>query len=138
MFHVRRIILGMASVALVAAAGCATTSTSQDNLSSSANQLATNARVFAKNTSDAPGPGPSDGSYARDVQQLADDAQNFSQAASGRSATDSDVRSAFDQLSRSFAVVRNDMDGIDGSEWIKQNWHVLAQAYNNVAREMGS
>jgi hypothetical protein len=136
MLHLRRITLGIASLALVAAAGCATTS--QDNLTSSANQLANNARVFARNTSDVPGPAPSDSSYARDAQQLADDAQTFSQAASGKSANDSDVRAAFDQLSRSYAAVRDDMNGINGSQWIKENWRVLTQAYNNVAREFGA
>ncbi len=138
MFYPRRIALGIASLALVAAAGCATTSTSQDDLTSSANQLANNARLFARNTSDAPGPAPSNTSYSRDAQQLADDAQTFSQTASGKSPDDSDVRAAFDQLSHSYATLRDDMNGIEGSEWIKQNWRVLTQAYNNVARQFGA
>jgi len=143
MFIVRRsTVFALVSVALAVMSGCATTSHSsptaaadRGNLSTAADRLAANTNMFAQATDNAPGLGPSgDASYARDAHSLADQAQDFRRAAASN-AEQGDLKAQFDELSRTYQTVKQEVDHSD-SQWTKNNWRSVSAAYAELANQI--
>ena len=143
MFIVRRsTVIALASVTLVLMAGCATTSRSsttaaadRGSLSSAADRLAANTNTFAQATDNAPGLGRAgDNSATRDARSLADQAQDFRRAAASN-ADQQDLKAAFDELSRTYQTVKEEVDHSD-SQWTKNNWRSVSAAYADLANQI--
>ena len=115
-------ILGLALLL----AGCATTGGS---LSSSADKLARNADTLARSADD-------DSRYSRDARELADEAGDFHKLLSDRRADDRDVKTAFNELSRDYHALRDEVDRDDSRE-TRLDFRGVTEAYLDVEREMG-
>jgi hypothetical protein len=115
-----------------ALAGCATT---HGNLSSSADRLARNADELARNaTGDSMDGYPS--GYSQDARRLADEASDFRRTLSDSRADDRDVRGAFNDLSRDYHALRDNIDRSNSRE-AQADFHSVTEAYLDVEREMG-
>jgi chromosome segregation ATPase len=103
--------------------GCATTS---GGLSSSADRLERNAETLARNADD---------DYSRDARELADQAQDFRQAVQDRRADDRDIRGEFEELSRDYHALRDEIDRSDSRE-AQMDFRAVTEAYLDIEREM--
>jgi hypothetical protein len=116
----------MASSALMAVlAGCATT---HGNLSTSAQRLERSADLLAR---DARGDG-----YAREADELADQAKDFRSTVLDRRADDEEVRDAFEVLSRDYHALRDEVDRSDDRDAVA-DLRPVTEAYLDIEREMG-
>lgn len=119
------------SMAMLALFGCAT---GRSSLTNSAASLDRNADTLARRVSDEPASDTTSG-YVRDVRALADDAHAFRRASEDRG-SDSDVRAAFDRVSRDYHAVRDDVDRSD-SRMARDDLQPVTQSYLDVERDMG-
>ena len=122
----------VASIAMLTLLGCATP---RSSLSTSAERLERSTDSLARTVSDESARDASR-SYARDAQALADDARSLRRVAEERGARDSDVRAAFDRVSRSYHEVRDDVDRSDDRA-AREDLRSVTQSYLDVERDMG-
>jgi len=130
---VRTLALATAVAALLGLGGCVST---RGNLSSSADRLAENTHALAHEAEDLPAGADYPASYPRDARQLADDAHEFRNTAMDRSATDADVKAAFQRVSRSYLLVRDEVEHSDSRE-ARDDLRPVTTAYLDVEREIG-
>jgi hypothetical protein len=118
--------------------GCATT---HGNLSSSAERLERNADALARDTRgydtrgyDSPSGYPA--GYTNDARELADEAHDFRRTVADSRADRRDVDSAFQQLSRRYHAVRDEVDRSNSRE-AERDLRPVTEAYLDVERAMG-
>ena len=124
----KRIGLGIAAVAAIGLAGCATTS---GNLTSSAERLERNAVELQR---DARDDGASNG-YYRDAQQFADEASDFRRTLADRHDDRDDVRDAFRDLSDRYHALRDEVERSRDRD-AEVDFKPVTEAYLDVEREM--
>jgi hypothetical protein len=129
----RMITAGMAVSALLGFAGCVDT---RGSLTGSADRLEHNANMLARDAGDERTSSDYPRRFARDAHELADDAHEFRNRAEDRQATDADVKTAFERVSRSYHVVRDDVDRSD-SRAARDDLKPVTDAYLDVERAMG-
>jgi len=129
----RTIALAAAVGALLGLGGCVAT---RGNLSTSADRLDQNTRALAHAAEDLPAGADYPASYPRDARQLADDAHEFRNTTEDRSATDADVQAAFKRVSRSYLLVRDEVEHSD-SRVARDDLRPVTTAYLDVEREIG-
>jgi hypothetical protein len=122
------------SILAVALAGCA--STPHGGLDYSANRLDSNAQAFAQDASEAPRGYDENTSYTEDAQDFADRAHEFRRTVEDPSADKRDVRASFDDLSRSYHALRDDVQRSD-SDYARRDLAPVTQAYLDVEDDMG-
>jgi hypothetical protein len=120
----------LASCLLFGLSACVTTTRS--NMATSADRLEHNAAMLADDARSTDY--PSD--YVHDVHLLADDARNFRNTVEDHSSTDSDVRVAFERLSRGYHAVRDEVDHSD-SRRARDDLRPVTDSYLDIEREMG-
>src|SRR5262249_17767132 len=122
-------------LALALVTGCAMTGR-HDDLTSSADTLASKAHAFAQTTDNAPGQGPAaDSTYARDVHSLADQPEDFRRVVASKHAGDIGVKAAFDTLSQTYLMVNGEVDR-SHSEWTQQSWRAVHAAFADLQHQM--
>jgi len=119
-------------LALLALGGCATTShgdlvRSSANLERSANELARDDRW---------GRDLSGESYAREANELADEAHDFRRTLEDRNSNRRDVDAAFGSLSDAYHALRSDVERAD-SRQAQLDFKPVTEAYLDVERGMG-
>lgn len=124
-----------ASMMAMALTGCATT---HGGLDTSADRLDRNAQVFAQDSDEAPRGYTENTGYTADARDFADRAHEFHRAVAGedRDADDRDVKDAFDELSRSYHALRDDVER-SGDREARRDLHPVTQAYLDVEDSMG-
>ena len=116
--------LGITLTALMLTlAGCVTT---RSSLTSSAERLDHSTDNFARTWN----------GYSRDVEMMADDAHAFRRTSEDRDATDADVRAAFERVSHSYLLVRDEVDRSDNTT-AREDLRPVTSAYLDVERDMG-
>jgi hypothetical protein len=130
MVAVRTLAVLAASSFLAMLAGCATT---HGSLTSSAERLERNSDVLARNARD-----DSYGysGYSRDARQLADQAHDFRRTLNDRRADERDIRGAFEDLSRGYHSLRDEVDRANNRE-ADLDLRPVTEAYLDVERAMG-
>lgn len=123
-----------ASLMAVALAGCATTR--HGGLYSSADRLDRNAQALAQDSEEAPRGYASNTSYTQDARDFADRAHEFRRTVEDRGARDGDVKASFDELSRSYHALRDDVER-SGDTVAKRDMQPVTQAYLDVEDDMG-
>ena len=128
-----------ASLMLMALAGCATTH--HGGLDSSADRLDRNAQAFAEGSREAPRGYSENTSYTEDARDFADRAHEFHRTVEGRDegdgdVSDRDVKTAFDELSRSYHALRDDVER-SGNADTRRDMQPVTQAYLDVEDNMG-
>ncbi len=124
-----RIVGIAAAVAMMAVlAGCATT---QSSLRSSADRLERNADALAR---DARGYDSTD--YSRDALQLADEAHDFRRVVNDSRSDRRDVDAAFQELSRKYHDLRDEVDRSTSRE-AQVDFRPVTEAYLDVERGVG-
>lgn len=129
MNNIKAIATGL-TIMVLGVAGCATTGRGQ--LATSAERLDHSAYAFARTVTDET---PSD-HYVRDVQALSEDAHALRRATEQSDATDADVAVAFRQVSRSYLLVRDDVERVDTTA-AREDLRPVTHDYLNVERDMG-
>lgn len=132
MRDVKTMVMALAATAMLALVGCATT---RSSLTNSTERLDRDTESLSRTVSNEPANENSSG-YSRDVQALADDSHALRRASEERRASDSDVRAAFDRVSRSYHAVRDDVDRSD-SRTAREDLRPVTQSYLDVERDMG-
>lgn len=122
-----RCVAGAAAGVLILLTGCATTGGS---LSSSAERLERGAQQMARNSRAA-----SMESFSRDAGQLADEARDFRQTVHSQRADDRDVRRAFDDLSRDYHALRDEVDRSNSRE-ARADFARVTDAYLDIERQI--
>jgi hypothetical protein len=122
--------VALASCLLIGLSGCVTTTRS--NMATSADRLEHDTRALAYDARSTDY--PSD--YVHDVHALAEDARDFRHTVEDHSATDGDIRVAFERLSRSYHVVRDEVDHSD-SRTARSDLRPVTDSYLDIEREMG-
>jgi hypothetical protein len=120
------------SVAAILAAlglfGCATTSGnlthSAERLERSADALRDDARHDTVSSS-----------FARDAQELADEARDFRRVVDDRHASDRDVQEAFEDLSKRYHALRDQVERTHDRD-AERDFQPVTDAYLDVEREM--
>ena len=130
MVVMRGVIAAVASCLLCGLAACVTTPRS--NLSNSADRLEHDANALARDTRAADYPA----GYVHDAHVLADDAREFRDTVGDRRATDTDVKVAFERLSRSYHAVRDEVDHSD-SRTARADLRPVTDSYLDIERDMG-
>jgi hypothetical protein len=133
MAGVRKTTSAMLALVLVALAGCATT---HGNLAGSADRLERNADALARDSRDTQQDFGTTNSYSRDARQLADQTRDFREALADRNADDRDVKAAFERVSHSYHVLRDDVER-GGSHEAQVDLRSVTEAYLDMEREMG-
>src|SRR5262245_4186446 len=110
--------------------GCATSS--HGNLARSADRLEDNTAALARHD----GGRYSSGSYSREADRLAEEAHDFNMAVRDSRADRRDLNAAFEDLSRSYHALRDDVDRSDSRE-AQLDLKPVTEAYLDVEREMG-
>jgi hypothetical protein len=136
MFAARTIMLATAAALLLAVGACVDT---RSSLTGSTLQLQHNADLLAEDAANLP-PGPDEEypvavNYARDAHELALNARDLRHAVE-EGASDTDIRVAFDRLSRSFHAVRDEVDH-SASDRAHADLRPVALAYHDVAHDLG-
>jgi hypothetical protein len=126
MLKVKLIAATLAGSALLTFAGCATT---HGSLRSSADRLERNAAELARDTRDS--------SAASDARQLADQAHDFRRTVEDRRADDRDIQIAFEELSRDYHALRDEVDDSDSRE-DEIDLRPVTEAYLDIEREMNA
>lgn len=122
-------VIGFSTLA-AAIVGCATT---HGNLSSSAERLERSSYALARDTR---GPDFGGSGYESDARRLADESHDFRRVLLDRRADERDVESAFNDVSRSYHALRDEVDRSD-SQRARANLKPVTEAYLDVEREMG-
>lgn len=128
-----------ASLMAVALAGCATTR--HGGLDSSAGRLDRNAQAFAQDSEEAPRGYSENTSYTEDARDFADRAHEFRRTVEDRDqsegdVSDRDVRASFDELSRSYHSLRDEVER-SGDPDARRDMQPVTQAYLDVEDNMG-
>jgi len=121
----------------IALAGCATTR--HGGLDSSAARLDRNAQDFAQDSTEAPRGYDENTTYTEDARDFADRAHEFHRTVEDREEGDSgdrDVKTAFDELSRSYHALRDDVERA-GNPDARRDMRPVTQAYLDVEDNMG-
>lgn len=124
-----------ASLMAVALAGCATTR--HGGLDSSADRLDRNAQTFVQDSEEAPRGYSENTGYTEDARDFADRAHEFNRTVEDHGADDRDVKASFDELSRSYHALRDDVER-SGDERARRDMHPVTQAYLDVEDNMGA
>jgi outer membrane murein-binding lipoprotein Lpp len=120
-----------ASLLFILIAGCATM---QGSLASSADKLERNADVLARDARmDSSGGYSRD--YSSDARQLAEQAHDFRQTVDDRRSDERDVHRAFEELSRDYHALRDEIDRTD-SRAAQADFRPVTEAYLDIEREM--
>lgn len=122
-----------ASLMAVALAGCATT---HGGLNSSADRLDRNAQAFAQDAQEAPRGYDENSSYTREAQDFADRAHEFRRTVEERGTDRRDLGASFDDLSRSYHSLRDDVER-SGNRQARRDLQPVTQAYLDVEDNMG-
>jgi hypothetical protein len=127
------VILTMAGLGLTLCA-CVTT---HESLASSADRLERASLTLAQDAREAP---PSadyvSASYSREARALADRAHEFRETVEDPQAGDRDVRASFEQLSRRYHDLRDEIARSEGRR-AEADLRQVTEAYLDVEREMG-
>ncbi len=123
-----------ASLMAVALAGCATTR--HGGLDRSADRLDRNAQAFAQDAQEAPRGYSENTGYTEDARDFADRAHEFRRTVEDHGADDRDVRASFDELSRSYHSLRDDVER-NGDEEARRDMQPVTQAYLDVEDDIG-
>jgi hypothetical protein len=119
------------SAALLGLAGCASTrgnvNNAADNLEYTSNTLARDAQADAARTDHAP-------LYERDARALAADARELRGAVDERGG-DADVRAAFDQVSRSYHAVRDEVAD-SGDLQAQRDFAAVTDSYRHLEHDL--
>jgi hypothetical protein len=115
----------------MALSGCATT---HGGLYSSADRLDRSAQAFAQDAEEAPHGYAENTGYTEDAQDFAVQAHEFRRTVENRGADD--VRASFDELSRSYHALRDDVER-SGSRDASIDLHPVTEAYLDVEDNMG-
>src|SRR5687767_1183215 len=115
-------VMGLSS--FLAFAGCVTL---HGSLSSSTDRLERNTEALARNA---------DGDYSQDARAWADEGQDFRQTVEDRRADDRDIRRAFEEVSRDYHALRDEVDRSD-SRMAEADFRAVTEAYLDIEREMG-
>ena len=130
MLDSRTLKFALAAGTLVLLSACVTT---RVDLTSSADRLERNAHAMAQDVrADADYPS----GFSRDAHALADDARDFRHAVEDHGANDSDVRHAFERVSKSYHAVRDDADRSD-SRTAREDLRPVTDAYLDLEKAMG-
>ena len=108
----------------LAMAGCATTNT---GLSSSAQRLERSTEVMARNADD--------NGVRKDARSLYEETRDFRQTLADSRADRKDVRDAFDDLSRSYHALRDEVEGSRDRE-TERDFDSVTSAYLDIEREI--
>jgi hypothetical protein len=130
MAKMRSGLLMFATVGLMALGGCATTG---GNLTSSAKRLERSAYALHE---EAREDGARSG-FRRDARELAEEAREFRRTVEDRRSSDEDVRDAFNDVSRRYHAMRDEVDRSDGRE-AEREFAPVTEAYLDLEREMRS
>lgn len=122
-----------AALMALALAGCATT---HGDLNSSADRLDQNAQAFAEDSAEAPRGYSESTGYEEDARDFADRAHEFRRTVENEGGDDSDVRASFDELSRSYHALRDDVQRSDDRD-ARHDLRPVTQAYLDVEDDMG-
>lgn len=123
-----------APLMVIALAGCATTR--HGGLDSSADRLDRNAQDFAQDSTQAPRGYDENAGYTEDARDFADRAHRFRRTVEDRDSEDRDVKASFDELSRSYHALRDDVER-GGSPDARRDMQPVTQAYLDVEDNMG-
>lgn len=123
-----------AALMAVSLAGCATTP--HGGLDHSADRLDRNAQAFAEDAQDAPRGYDENTDYTEDARDFADRAHEFRRAVEDPGADKHDVRASFDDLSRSYHTLRDDVQHSD-SDVARHDLQPVTAAYLDVEDDMG-
>jgi hypothetical protein len=126
MLKAKLIAAALVGSALLTLAGCATT---HGSLASSADRLERDAAELASDTRDS--------SAASDARQLADQAHDFRRTVDDRRADDRDIQIAFEELSRDYHALRDEVDRSDSRE-DEIDLRPVTEAYLDIEREMNA
>jgi hypothetical protein len=74
-------------------------------------------------------------SYTRDAQELAGEARDFRHVVEDRRASDADVRDAFEDLSKSYHALRDEVEHSRDRD-VERDFQPVTEAYLDVEREM--
>jgi hypothetical protein len=113
--------------------GCATT---HGGLNSSADRLDNNAQAFAQDSAEAPRGYSENTGYTEDARDFADRAHEFRRAVEEEGGDNRDVRASFDELSRSYHALRDDVER-SGDRDARHELEPVTQAYLDVEDDMG-
>lgn len=130
MSSVRNNLLLAATVGLLAVGGCATTG---GNLSSSANRLERSAYALQDEARDE----GERSSFRRDAGELAEEAREFRRVVEDRDSSDSDVQDAFEDVSRRYHSMRDEVDRSDSRDTAEE-FQPVTEAYLDIERELRS
>ncbi|MBM0107235.1 hypothetical protein JM946_21065 [Steroidobacter sp. S1-65] len=130
MTRMRNNLLVAATIGLMAVGGCATTG---GNLSSSANRLERSAFALEDEARDD---GERSG-FRRDARELAEEAREFRRVVEDRDSSDEDVRDAFNDVSRRYHAMRDEVDRSDSRD-ASEDFQSVTEAYLDIEREMQS
>lgn len=123
--------------AVALAGGCATTR--HGGLDRSADRLDQNAQAFAQDAGEAPHGYSENRGYTEDARDFADRAHEFHRAvedADNRDEDNADLKASFDELSRSYHSLRDDVEHSDDEE-ARHDLQPVTQAYLDVEDDMG-
>ncbi|HEY1891175.1 MAG TPA: hypothetical protein VGG63_12250 [Steroidobacteraceae bacterium] len=123
-----------ATLMTVSLAGCATTP--HGGLDHSADRLDHNAQAFAEDAQGAPRGYDENTDYTEDARDFADRAHEFRRAVEDPGADKHDVRASFDDLSRSYHTLRDDVQHSD-SDAARHDLQPVTAAYLDVEDDMG-
>lgn len=123
-----------ASLMAVALAGCATTR--HGGLDSSADRLDRSAQAFVQDSEEAPHGYSENRGYTEDARDFADRAHEFRRTVEESSGDKHDVRASFDELSRSYHSLRDDVER-SGNEDARHDMRSVTQAYLDVEDDLG-
>jgi hypothetical protein len=118
------ITAALAGSVLLTLSACATTHSS---LATSADRLERDAAELARDTRDS--------SAATDARQLAEQAHDFRRTLEDRRADDRDIQIAFEELSRDYHALRDEVEQSDSRE-DEIDLRPVTEAYLDIEREM--
>ena len=126
----RNNLLTLATVSLIAVGGCATTGGS---LTSSATRLERSAYALQEEARDD----DARQGYRSDARELAEEARDFRRTVEDRSSDREDVSEAFNDVSRRYHAMRDEVERSRSRE-AQADFRPVTEAYLDVEREMRS
>jgi len=130
MSKLRNNLLIAATVGLMAVGGCATTGGS---LTSSATRLERSAFALQEEANDS----EVRGDFRRDARELAEETREFRRVVEDRDSEREDVHDAFEDVSRRYHAMRDEVDR-DRDHEATAEFRAVTEAYLDVEREMRS
>ena len=130
MSTIRNNLLVAATVGLMAVGGCVTTG---GNLTSSATRLERSAFALQEEAND----GDVRSDFRRDARELAEETREFRRVVEDRDSSKEDVREAFEDVSRRYHAMRDEVDDEREHETTAE-FRDVTEAYLDVEREVRS